>query len=254
MIQQVHGSGKIIRIFFYIMSKYVIRGMYKDGDTSLVSNEWLETNVCRDHGPLGEAYPIYDGDDPWEKVEGIKEGDTPSFLYLIPNGLSDPMKPEWGNWGGRFRKVGPHYFDGRDKALCITDERSAVFRWRRAYQADFQARMDWCVRPYGQANHAPTVVLKNDAEQTVKQGEKVILNAEGSSDPDNDQLSYDWSFYKYPSSFKGELVIDNNKYSQASFIAPYVDLPATIHIVLTVTDNGIPALSSYKRVVINVVP
>jgi hypothetical protein len=33
--------------------------------------------------------------------EFIMEGDTPSFLYLIPNGLGDAEHPEWGGWGGR---------------------------------------------------------------------------------------------------------------------------------------------------------
>jgi len=28
---------------------------------------------------------------------GVKEGDTPSFFYVLPDGISDPEHPEWGN-------------------------------------------------------------------------------------------------------------------------------------------------------------
>ncbi len=37
------------------------------------------------------------------------EGDTPSFLNLIPNGLSDPEHPEWGGWGGRYELYKPDF-------------------------------------------------------------------------------------------------------------------------------------------------
>ena len=30
------------------------------------------------------------------------EGDTPSWLALIPNGLNDPEHPDRGGWGGRY--------------------------------------------------------------------------------------------------------------------------------------------------------
>jgi hypothetical protein len=56
-------------------------------DSAVVSREWLETNIHR--GALGALYPKY-----------IMEGDTPSFLHLIPTGLGSPEHPDWGSWGG----------------------------------------------------------------------------------------------------------------------------------------------------------
>jgi hypothetical protein len=32
----------------------------------------------------------------------IPEGDTPTFLYLIQNGLGDSERPNYGSWGGRY--------------------------------------------------------------------------------------------------------------------------------------------------------
>ena len=67
---------------------------YRNGegaDTSLVTNEWLDQNV-RARGPLGRLYP---------RFMFIMEGDTPSFLNLIDNGLNAHRHPDWGGWGGR---------------------------------------------------------------------------------------------------------------------------------------------------------
>ncbi len=68
---------------------------YRNGegaDFSRVSNEWLEKNI-RAKGPLGKFYP---------RFLFIMEGDTPSFLGLIDNGLNAYRRPDWGGWGGRY--------------------------------------------------------------------------------------------------------------------------------------------------------
>jgi hypothetical protein len=37
------------------------------------------------------------------------EGDTPSYLSLIPNGLNDPEHPNYGGWGGRYELYLPEF-------------------------------------------------------------------------------------------------------------------------------------------------
>lgn len=61
-------------------------------DFTTVSNTWLDKHV-RSKGFLGETYPQY---------LFIMEGDTPSFLSLINNGLASYRNPGWGGWGGRY--------------------------------------------------------------------------------------------------------------------------------------------------------
>ena len=61
-------------------------------DPRTVTNEWLDANI-RSQGPLGKVYP---------KFAFIMEGDTPSFLGLIDNGLNAWQRPDWGGWGGRY--------------------------------------------------------------------------------------------------------------------------------------------------------
>ncbi|KAJ9646649.1 hypothetical protein H2201_008791 [Coniosporium apollinis] len=55
-------------------------------DFTTVSREWLRQNV--QVGPLGAAYPDY---------MFIPEGDSPTFLYLIQNGLGVRERPEYGS-------------------------------------------------------------------------------------------------------------------------------------------------------------
>ena len=114
--------------------------------------------------------------------------------------------------------------------------------------------MDWCVRPFERANHQPVAVFDGDLVQTVMPGERVNLSAKGSHDPDGDDLSFCWYFYREPSTYNGPLDIVDNTLQQAYFAAPDVDSLRTIHIVLTVIDNGTPPLARYRRVIFTVEP
>ncbi len=67
-----------------------------------INNTWLANNIQQNHGPLGALYP--------DVAYGM-EGDTPSFLNLIPNGLNDPEHPQWGGWGGRYELYHPKLSD-----------------------------------------------------------------------------------------------------------------------------------------------
>jgi len=78
-------------------------------DNSTISNKWLAEHIQQGHGPLGAAYP--------DVAYGM-EGDTPSWLALIPNGLSDPEHPDWGGWGGRYEVYRPE--------IPVTDPRTFI--------------------------------------------------------------------------------------------------------------------------------
>ncbi len=78
------------------------------------------------------------------------EGDTPTFLYLIPNGLNVPEEPKYGGWGGRYTPIDgvcSHYTDAVDRVTSKTDgqyymtNHATIWRWREAFQNDFAARI-----------------------------------------------------------------------------------------------------------------
>lgn len=237
---------------YYITRHHGIRGMYRGGDASLVSSDWVETNIRNGHGPLGALYPNYKGGDIWGRVYGIKEGDTPSYLALIPNGLNDPDHPEFGGWGGRFipdqgnRLRLTDATDG-DAAPDDRDPRiSAVYRWRPDWQNEFAARLDWCVQPKDKANHPPRVAIRGASERTVKPGAMVKLEA-AASDPDGNLLRYQWLAYPRVTP---ELKIEARGRSATVRVPPGAS--GEIPIVVAVRDDGSPALTRYARVVFRV--
>ncbi len=231
-------------------------------DTYTIDNQWVDENI-QNHGPLGAQYP---------DVAYIMEGDTPSFLYLINNGLGDPNHPDWGSWGGRYEFYRPHtkkffhepekrafwtnaddWVEGEDGTIYI-NEQATVWRWREAFQNDFAARMDWTIKDYRQANHPPVARLNGERHISTLEGSNVQLSAEGSSDPDGDMLSYTWFQYSEPGTYVGAVELSGSDKIAVSFTAPDVEQPETIHIILEVTDDGKPALTRYRRVVVTVLP
>jgi len=238
---------------------------YKNGPGhyfELVDNPWLMENIIQNHGPLGALYPplVY-----------IMEGDTPSFLNLIDNGLGSAKDPTYGGWGGRYEllqsyaETRPIYTNSRDTfraadGLLYTSAQATIWRWRTAYQYDFAARMDWCVASeFKDANHNPIVMLNNNAgkeivELTVKSGGQVQLSAEGSTDPDGNNFTIAWFQYPEAGTWPGVIQLKSTDKMATGFIAPVVEEKQTIHIILQVRDNGKPALTAYRRAIVTVIP
>ncbi len=147
--------------------------------------------------------------------------------------------------------------DARDTVGDVTDARATVWRWRAVFQADFQARVNWCLRPADLANHAPKVVVNGDAGRDpllfrVKAGESVVLNAMASSDPDGHAFTSRWWVYREAGSYDGPLPMANEQSAVCTVTLPGTTLHRTIHLILEVTDNGTPALTTCRRVVLNV--
>jgi hypothetical protein len=240
-------------------------GRFSGGNFSIVDNPWLDQNIRKGHGPLGAEHPF---------TKYLMEGDTPTFLYLINNGLGSPEHPNYGSWGGRYElytpktekwfyepETRPIWTNTEDEVMGIdsayqTSNKATIWRWRQAYQNDFAARIDWSIKAYADANHPPLAKLAHANELTISAGDTVRLNASPSSDPDQQQLSFEWIYYREVGSYESRSAIKilNAKNMVASFVAPKVSTPETIHVILAVTDNGTPALTRYQRVVVTVVP
>lgn len=184
----------------------------------------------------------------------VSEGDSPAFFYSIDNGLRNCENPTYGGWGGRFektRKFDKVYKDAVDEG----DNKKSLRIWITDVNRDFEARMDWCVaEKYEEANHKPVVQIKGELDRTVSSGETVTLDGNGTKDPDGDEISFKWWQYKEAGSYNGLVDLQDAEKARTIFIAPQVSKPETIHIILEVTDNGDPVLTSYKRFVLIVTP
>jgi hypothetical protein len=215
----------------------------------------LQRDVLTGHGPLGALYPT-------NTSSPQKEGDSMTFLYLIPTGMNDVEQPSWGSWGGRYglneNFPGQRYYwaNQTDKWQGKIDRDNTLARWAVPLQNDFKARLDWCVAAtFQEANHPPVPYCQGDATRKILHIEAPIgrpyqLSASGSFDPDADQFRYHWAIYREPGSYQGDVVLH-----QVDSVAVTIDVPAdavgkTIHILLEVTDDGVPSLTRYRRIVL----
>ena len=128
-------------------------------------------------------------------------------------------------------------------------------RWRQAYQHDFAARMDWSnTSEFEEVNHPPIAKLSHSNELIVYSGDIISLNADGSSDPDGDELNYHWIYYREVGTLNPSPEFEVNNQQKISFETQEVQSAKTAHFILEVTDNGTPALSRYQRVIVNILP
>jgi hypothetical protein len=259
---------------------------YRNGegaDFATVANEWLEAHIRK--GPLGRLYP---------RFLFIMEGDTPSFLGLIDNGLNAYRRPDWGGWGGRYvyrqpygethsiwtqggdeflRNTSQDAVTGTDGKTHVSDQ-ATIWRWREAFQNDFAARMVWTVADYAHANHNPLAVVNGQVgtaplEMDVEEGQTVTLDARLSSDPDGQPLAFLWFHYAEAGSADGNLAavtvsgaatpratVRADAVCHASWLPGLMPCKGTgtAHIILAVTDNGSPRLTSYRRIILHVHP
>lgn len=181
-------------------------------DFTTFTDAWVNANI-RSKGPLGKLYPV---------PCCIHEGDTPSFLGLIDNGLASAMSPTFGGWGGRyvwrqfsgesrpFWTQGGDSYPGRDNSRdtvvgedgkAYTSDQATIWRWREAFQHDFAARMDWTIKDPREANHNPEVVVngrsgKEPIQLDAVVGTPLTLDATGTRDADGNALTYRWFFYR----------------------------------------------------------
>jgi hypothetical protein len=250
-------------------------------------HEWANEHIQTHHGALGAKYPDRRVE---EAVHYLGGGGVIPFAALFTPGLSDISQPSWGGWGGRYtveKMINPlsgfaivqgdemqylpfaAFTDGDGLVDTWTDPsdgktyhdvHTPVWRWREAMWNDLKARMDWCVEPYENANHHPVAVFNGDSSHRIikikaNYGETITLDATGSSDPDDDNLSFRWWVYSEagPKPYPKPLEIPDASSIRTSFTIPADAGGKNLHIILEVKDdNPIVPLVVYRRVVVMV--
>lgn len=118
---------------FIIYNKNTYTGIFGGPEDSLGNSKWIDKNIRNNHGPLGAIYPLSA-----MAINGLKEGDSPSFMYLVSAVLkmNDPENPAQESWGGQFVRLGNtnHWVDGPGP--------SSISKWKAQYQSDFAKRAD----------------------------------------------------------------------------------------------------------------
>ncbi len=219
----------------------------------------LVRDALTGHGPLGALYPT-------NTTHWAKEGDSMSFIHLLPTGMNAPEQPAWGGWAGRYglntNAPGRAYYWAceADAWQGATHRDHTLARWAEALQNDFRARLDWCVADdFRKANHRPRAALNGDTGREfvcleAKPGERVRLSALGSRDPDGHRIRARWTVYPECGTFRGRVELETAEGETTGFTAPEVRAPSTIHVILEVADEGSPRLFDYRRAIVTVKP
>ncbi len=200
-------------------------------------------------GALGKVYPKF--------LWGV-EGDTPSFLHVMPNGLNDPDDPTQIGWGGC------HQF-----GISPDRETYAWTNWQQPLKGisntyehkfypdefnDFAARMQWA--DTGKGNHNPIAVVNGTQdlkplELTARTGEELQLDASGSSDPDGDRLTFSWWFQEIPGETACPAISDPES-AKVTVTLSDDSAGKTYHLICEIHDDGPFNLTAYRRIIIKV--
>ncbi len=295
----------IVTSFSGIGLGYMAQRMAKPENLFYYEPEWTEENISS-KGPFGELYRVwgdgkqmvkgdmtdyfwlsgYTADElremgyyVWAPVQPkgsfISEGDTPTFLDLLNNGLRAWEDVSYGGWSGSKKREsqsvenmpiandsvrrppadgngGMPDFSTMDMSSFMGQSSSSDYPdFVPAVQNDFAVRLKWSLTPnYEDANHNP--VIEGPSAISAKPGETVTIKTEV-SDPDGDNVSVTWhQFIVEP--YEGKVSADSPNLTTTTVVIPEDAQPGDkIHMVLEAVDNGILALTRYHRVIISVV-
>jgi hypothetical protein len=193
------------------------------------------------------------------------EGDSPSFMNLIDNGLGAYRSPAWGGWGGRYTLYQPDgasrpvWTNSNDTAAGtdgepVTSNQATVWRWRNDYQQDFASRIQWTLTGnYSEADHPPIVIVNDNRSVrplriAVIPGQEIHLDTSASYDPDGQAISFHYWQYREAGSTAAEIGIADETDNGATIVVPPVATEGDAHLIVEARDSG--GLVQYVRVVL----
>ena len=214
----------------------------------LGSKGWQQyASEIQGKGRLGAVYPTY--------KYGV-EGDTPSFLHVLPNGLHNPDEPAQVGWAGCFRRaISPDslttaWTNWQQPQKSIS--RGYEERFYPAVFRDFAARMAWAQN--GAGNRNPVVIVNGrkgtmPIDISARPGKTVTLDASRSFAPDGHQLTFKW-WIQTDAGHCPDGITLNDYGSQASITLPESSQSAEVHVICEVEDNAPLPLCSYRRIIV----
>ena len=262
----VNGGGNLVN-----PSDFGLTGQSFVNDLRAAGNPSID-------GDLSDFYPTrgYNGEAIFTAPNTgsviVKEGDTPSFLYFLPNGLSDPDDPSLGGFGGRFEQLNPnvnYWTPARDflpsgNTNAFAQRQYTIARFRSEVQNDFLGQLS--NQQTGAGDQAPTAVLsinesagdrtQNVLYENAAQGSTLTLDASRSFDPDGETLGYRWFVYDEPSSFSGTATFSSDRTGLTSLSIEGGRVGETLHVIVAVdeADGNGATLTAFRRVVLEVSP
>jgi hypothetical protein len=288
----IHPNWPDVReyIFSGVNYGYVAQAQLAPDVKAYFTPDWTRQNV-RSRGPLGDLYRVwgdgkqmvkgdrtdyfglsgYTGDQlkqmgymvwmpPQPKSAFLGEGDTPTFINLVDNGLRAYQNPQWGGWGGRMqpgvpnlslfgppppnmssdtsgvaRGLAPAGSDANKvstkpvKALDLSNfhfpavpPRTAAISARLlvAAQNDFAARLKWSVTPKFSDANHPPLV-KIKGPLSISAAPGTTVHLQAEvSDPDHNSVSVTWWQYNDAGTYPGDVSLSDTTALSTTFRIP----------------------------------
>lgn len=263
-----------------------------------LTTQWMQENVSS-RGPLGALYRVWgDGKQmvkgdvvdyfglsghtqeelkkmgymvwmpPQAKGSWLGEGDNPTFMNMLDNGLRAYEQGSFGGWGGRvtihndatniFALPSNSNADSLAKRLSAQNGQTpnaadmAFPNFFPQAQNDFAARLKWSVtNRYADANHEPIVKIHGPLHLMASPGQKIRLYG-SASDPDGDKVTLRW-WQSHTGTYPHKVEVLTPEAPQIEVTIPN-DAKAgqTIHIILEAKDEATPSLTRYQRIVMTI--
>ncbi|WP_395407398.1 DUF1593 domain-containing protein [Pseudoduganella sp. UC29_106] len=265
---------------------YATQSRVGEDDAAYFTVDWTKSNIL-DRGPLGASYRVWgDGKHmvqndifdyfgiagksaeelkkegyivwtpPRAKGEFLAEGDTPTFLNLLDNGLRGYRGDSFGGWAGTPNNGPTRSFAVLLKAMEANIanpppprpiERAPTHPFLAAAQRDFAARLQWATTAnFAGANHNPMIALAGPQLIRAKAGQRITLRAK-TSDPDGNAVTLKWWRWEEADGYKGAVRLEPLDHG-VSFVVPAETKPDDmIQVIAEATDNGSPALTHYEK-------
>ena len=270
-----------IRVYYngmqFISLAYVWPNVVPANQQPYFRGGWMKKHILQ--GPLTSHYMTYgDGHklagDPedrfgsmeeakkhgYGKFDLISEGDSPSFLYLVNNGLRSVEDPAYGGWSGRLSPSASVKNLWEDNVASFDynpstgkkDQFYSQTRWIKDFQNDFAARVTWTQKDFKEANHAPAdIKVQEGLDIKVKPGQQVTLHL-SAEDPDGDALNYDWYQYEEAGTYRAPVQVKGKDRMARLQVPVNAVAGETIHVICAVTDDGQPPITRYARIILTV--
>lgn len=229
-------------------------GGFTGADFHLFDNEWIKKNI-QNVSSYGEGYPL---------PTYISEGDTPAFLWAIPNGLNIPESPDLGGWGGRYQfylpdpikdvpeEKFPIWTNTKDRVIGNDGKehispQATLWRWRKDFQEDFAARMLWTSTKDSQiSSHIPKIENSWN-NSSAHSGEEVELNV---TIDEPERYNFVWTAYQEIGGVDFQL--SGNGPNAIVKVPENISNQTQLHVIVRVSEKKENAAVKYARFVITV--
>ena len=238
---------------------------------------WLDGHVYEGEGPDGQFGANPNIVHEWfgarmgmteqpEKYDFLSEGDSPTYILLLPWGFRSLENFAWGGMAGRYHRV-EDQFNSKGEKLNLwdvsldhytdrngnTSEVESMWPYVADIQRDFAARVAWVdAETFTEGEHAPTLNIPEGTDFRAAGGQECTFHAQSAS-PDGTGVDVSARVYPEISAAWGSEACIRRDGETFTVSIPAAALPGDeLHLILKAQEGGRRRLVSYRHVIIRI--